>query len=202
MALPAALIIERDYPPEYPGAHPVRLNYSVVAGTLTLALALRAGSVAAQEVPVTPGSRARVTVPSLVAPLVANFLEQRGDTLVFIEEGSGPGVWSFALAQIDKLEVTGGQARRNRNFVAKGAAWGAAGGLVLGIMFAAAARPSEEGRTYNRPVTGLVGAALGGGIGAFVGSRREIERWVTVPLPGRLALAPNRSGLGLSVRIR
>lgn len=180
----------------------MRLNSSVFVGALALALLLRAESVAAQEVPVTPGSRARVTVPSLVAPLVANFLEQRGDTLVFIEEGSGPGVWSFALAQIDKLEVTGGQASGNRNYVARGAAWGAAVGFVAGVMFAAAARPSEEGRTYNRPVTGLVGAAIGGGIGAFAGSRRQTERWVTVPLPGRLTLAPNARGLSLAFRVR
>jgi hypothetical protein len=188
--------------PESPGAYHVRLNCSAFAGALALALVLPVGSVAAQQVQVTPGSRSRVTVPSLVTPLVANFLEQRGDTLVFIEEGTGPGVWTFALAQIDKLEVTGGQGTGNRNFVAKGAAWGAAGGFVLGVMFAAAARPSAEGRTYNRPVTGLVGAAVGAGIGAFVGSRRETERWVTVPLPGRLSFAPGPHGLVLSLTFR
>jgi len=180
----------------------VRLNSSVFAGALALALALRAESVAAQQVPVTPGSRARVTAPTLVTPLIANFLEQRGDTLVFIEEGAGPGVWRFSTAQIDRLEISTGQSTGDRNYMARGALWGAGAGFVAGVVFAAALRPSEEGRTYNRPVTGLVGAALGAGIGAFVGSRRQTERWVTVPLRGSLSLVPTPHGVGLSLRFR
>lgn len=168
------------------------------AAASVLYLLLQAGSLAAQQVSVLPGSRVRVTAATLVAPLVANFLEQRGDTLVLIEESSGRGVWSLPLAQVLKLETTGGDATVNRPYVLTGAAIGAGSGLVAGLLFAAAARPSEEGRTYNRPVVGLVGAAIGGGIGAFIGSRRRTERWVNVPLPSVLVL-PGRRGVGLSL---
>ena len=173
------------------------------AGTLVLCFLLHAEALVAQQVPVMPGSRVRVSAASLVAPLVANFLEQRGDTLVFIEESTGPGVWSITLPLITKLETTGGDATGNRPYVLKGAAIGAGSGLVVGLLFAAAARPADEGRTYNRPVTGLIGAAIGGGIGAFLGSRRQTERWIDVPLPGRLSLLPDpRGGLLLTLRVR
>jgi hypothetical protein len=42
----------------------------------------------------------------MVVPLIANFLEQRGDTLVFIEDERGRGVWSFGLSQIERLETS------------------------------------------------------------------------------------------------
>jgi hypothetical protein len=129
-----------------------------------------------------------------VSPLVANFLEQRADTLVFIEDGTGRGIWSIPLAQVQKLERTGGDAAVNRPYILRGAAIGGGTGLVLGLMFAATAKPSDSDRTYNRPLTGLIGAAVGTGIGAIIGSRYKRERWINVPLAGGLALIPDLSG--------
>ncbi len=154
------------------------------------------------SVPVVPGSRVRVMTPTLVAPLVANFLEQRGDTLVFIEDGRGRGVWSFALNQIQRLEITAGEAGRNKRPIAKGAAIGAGVGLALGVLFAVVADPSDSTKEYSKVLTGAAGAAAGAGIGAYLGSRVKTERWVNVPLPGQLSLRLSGRGLGLAFHLR
>ena len=97
---------------------------------ISIGLAFVARDVAAQTsgatVGVQPGTRVRVTSPTLVAPLVANFLEQRGDTLVFIENERGRGVWSLGLGQIDRLETTAGETGRSRSAMKKGALIGGA----------------------------------------------------------------------------
>ncbi|CAG0927188.1 hypothetical protein PLCT1_00256 [Planctomycetaceae bacterium] len=150
-----------------------------------------------------PGSRARVKAQSMVAPLVANFLEQRGDTLVFIEDDRGRGLWTFALSQVERLETTAGEGGRNQRYVARGAMFGGAAGLVGGLAFAAAASPSDTTREYSKPMTALVGAALGAGVGAIIGSRFKTERWVNVPLPRQFSFVPNRrGGFTLSIGLR
>ena len=169
---------------------------------LTIILAGFARDAVAQTrssaVPVPPGTRVRVKTPNLVAPLVANFLEQRGDTLVFIEDGRGRGVWSFSLGQIERLEMTVGEAGRNKAPVAKGAAIGAGAGLVVGILFASVAKPSDESKKYSAALTGALGAGVGAGIGAYFGSRVKEEHWVDVPLNRRLSLRANGRGLAIS----
>ena len=154
-------------------------------------------------VPLVAGTRVRVKAPNLVAPLVANFLEQRGDTLVFIEDGRGRGVWSFDIAQIERLEMTAGQADRNRQPIARGAAFGAAIGLVAGVLFASVADPSDSTRKYSTVLTGALGAGAGAGVGALVGSRVKSERWVTVPLTRQFSFRSNgRGAFGFSIGIR
>jgi hypothetical protein len=164
---------------------------------------VRVPALSAQQVSIAPGSRVRVQAATLVAPLVANFLEQRSDTLVFIEEGTGRGIWSFAIGQIQRLERTAGEGGRNRRPMARGALVGAGAGLVAGLLFAAVASPSSEEEMYSRPLTGLLGAGIGGAIGAFIGSRKQSEQWISVPLPGHLSLQPDfRSGMRVSFSFR
>jgi hypothetical protein len=183
-----------------PRSHPLPLKAPVLA---FLAIGLSAGllpdGLSAQQVSIAPGSRVRVRAATLVAPLVANFLEQRNDTLVFIEDGTGRGVWSFAIGQIERLERTAGQGGRNRAPTAKGAMIGAGVGLFAGVAFAASVKPSNEERQYSRPLTGLIGAGLGAALGAFIGSRQQTEQWINVPLPGRLSILPDMRG-GLHIR--
>lgn len=170
---------------------------------LPVLIACIAQDVAAQTrsstVPVPPGSRVRVKTPTLVAPLVANFLEQRGDTLVFIEDGLGRGLWSFSIGQIERLEMTAGEAGRNKAPIARSAAIGAGVGLVAGVLFASLFDPSDESRKYSAALTGALGAGVGAGVGALVGSRVKSERWVTVPLPRQLSLRLSGHGLALSL---
>ena len=179
----------------------MRLNFLVLSLCLA-GLAPEAGAQASSRaaVPITAGTRVRVKTPTLVAPLIANFLEQRGDTLVFIEDGRGRGVWSFALAQIERLETTGGESGRNKRPVGRGAVIGGGIGLVGGLLFAAAAQPSDSTKKYSRPLTAGLGAGIGVGLGAIIGSRAKSERWVNVPLPRQFSLIPNRRG-GFSIAI-
>jgi hypothetical protein len=126
----------------------------------------------------------------MVSPLVANFLEQRGDTLVFIEDGRGRGVWSFDLAQIDRLETTAGETGRSSQAMKKGALIGGGIGLTLGVLFAATFDPSSDNRRYSRVQTGIVAGLAGAGFGFFIGSLASTERWVNVPLPRQGAELP------------
>jgi hypothetical protein len=179
---------------------PLRLKALVCS----LALVMFAESAAAQRpsLQVAQGSRVRVKTPNLVAPLIANFLEQRGDTLVFIEDGTGRGVWTFALSQIERLETTAGEGGRNQRYIARGALIGGGAGLVAGVVFASVAAPSDSTREYSHVLTGAVGAALGAGIGAIIGSRTKTERWVNVPLPRQLSLVPNGRGFSIAIAFR
>jgi hypothetical protein len=153
-----------------------------------------------EPVPLAPGSRVRVKTPTLVAPLVANFLEQRSDTLVFIEDGLGRGVWSFSVTQIERLETTGGQGLDKRP-IGKGAVIGGGIGLAAGMVFAAAATPSDPDKEYSRALTGALGFGVGAGLGALVGTRNNSQRWVNVPLPRRLSVGPHsRGGYAISFR--
>lgn len=183
---------------------PLRLKALV----LPLALACTSSEVLAQRaaqgsIALAPGSRARVKAQGMVAPLVANFLEQRGDTLVFIEDDKGRGVWTFALSQVERLETTAGEGGRNQRYVARGAMYGGAAGLVAGLAFASAASPSDATKEYSKPMTAMVGAALGAGVGAIIGSRFKTEKWVNVPLPRQLSFVPGRrGGFTISVGLR
>lgn len=152
------------------------------------------------ELPIAPGTRVRVTADNLVTPLIANFLELRGDTLILFEEGAGRGIWSVALGQVQRLEATAGDRGLHRPYIVRGALVGAGAGAIAGLVFASALEPSDPDREYSRPLTGLVGAAVGAGIGALIGSRFTTEAWMPVPLPRGLSLRPGRAGLlGLTV---
>ena len=156
---------------------------------LSLGLTCVAHNVAAQtsnwSLPIQAGTRVRVTTPTMVSPLIANFLEQRGDTLVFIEDGRGRGVWSFGLAQIDKIETTAGETGRSKKAMQKGALIGGAIGLATGLIFAATFDPSSDNRKYSRMQTGIVTGIAGAGFGFFIGSLVSTERWVSVPLTNK-----------------
>jgi hypothetical protein len=176
----------------------LRLNVLVVSLTC-LCLVAPSHAASAQRatqssISLLQGSRVRVKAATMVAPLIANYLEQRGDTLVFIEEGRGPGVWSFAISQIDRLETTAGEGGRVQRYVARGAAYGAGAGAIGGLIFAGVASPSDSTKEYSRPLTALAGAAVGAGIGAIIGSRFKTERWVNVPIVRQLSfeLDPRR----------
>jgi hypothetical protein len=181
---------------------PLRLKALV----LSLGLACVAHNVAAQttsnaSLPIQAGTRVRVTTPTMVSPLIANFLEQRGDTVVFIEDGRGRGVWSFGLAQIDKIETTAGETGRSKSAMKKGALIGGAIGLATGLIFASTFDPSSDNRKYSRMQTGIVTGLAGAGFGFFIGSLVSTERWVSVPLPKQFTNLPTvgagfRIGLG------
>lgn len=151
--------------------------------TATSASPQRPDQAQPQGLPLVPGARVRVTAQGMVAPLVANYLELRGDTLVVFEEGSARGIWSFALDDIGRLETTLGERPFHRPYILRGTAIGSALGAAAGIVFAAVAKPPDPTTRYDRLLSAAAGAAGGGAIGALVGSRFKAESWRTVPLP-------------------
>ncbi len=162
-------------------------------------LSARAGAQQASfTLALVPGSRVRVTARTLVAPLVASYLQQRGDTAVFIEAAGGRGIWSIALSDITKLERSDGERTSNRPLVQRGAIYGAVGGAVVAYSFAALASPSDSSRKYSRTTSALVGAGVGAVVGGILGSRFASERWRPVPLR-QVSVVPAPRGLGVSI---
>lgn len=185
----------------------LRLNVFILSLTLPIAASVFPGAARAQQppaadngLPIAPGTRVRVTAVNLVAPLVANYLELRGDTLILFEEGAGRGIWSVALGQVQRLEATAGEQRLHRPYIVRGALIGAGAGALGGIVFAATVEPSDPDRKFSRSLSALLGATVGAGIGALVGSRFTTEGWVPIPLPRGVSLLPIHSGL-LGVRV-
>ncbi|MCC6929984.1 MAG: hypothetical protein IT359_13460 [Gemmatimonadaceae bacterium] len=189
----------------------MRLLNIAPAAALLAALALPAGAQQARPatpasstaLPVTPGARVRVSATTLVAPLIGNFLEMRGDTAVFIEAGAGRGIWTLTTDQITRLEISKGDERYNRKPMLKGAAIGAPAGALLFWGVTGLLKPSDKSRQYDRGVTAGVGLVVGGVVGAIVGSRFADEGWMRLPLPGRVSWSPTvrdgRQGVGLRV---
>lgn len=143
------------------------------------------------QLPLVSGMRVRVTASNLVAPLVANYLESSADTLKFVE---GRGIWSLTLDQITKLEVTIGEQRHNRSYVIKYGAIGAAAGALAFGYYSANFRPGDRSKDYSMLGTAAIGAVVGGGIGAYIGSRASAEKWRALPLPKKISLFPDAAG--------
>lgn len=163
-----------------------------LAVALPLAAQQPAASSPAGSLPVMPGSRVRLSASTMVSPLVANFLEMRGDTAVFIEAIAGRGIWTFTLDQIQQLERSDGDKRFNRGPMVQYGAIGAGAGLLAIWGITGILSPSDSTRKYDRTASAAVGLALGGAIGTFLGSRVTRERWMHVPLPRRVSVAPWR----------
>ena len=136
----------------------------------------------------------KVTAPSLVGPLVANYLEMRSDTVVLVEDRAGQGLWSIPYSDIRALHLSAGMKQNHTPYILQGAALGGGAGLLVGILAAATFQPSDTSKKFKRLTTGLVGAAIGAGIGGFVGSRFSAENWVPISLPRRLSVYPSSKG--------
>ncbi|MFN8542572.1 MAG: hypothetical protein U0232_34460, partial [Thermomicrobiales bacterium] len=135
----------------------MRLLNLVPAAALLATLAIPAGAqhgkpstpapqTRSSALPIVPGARVRISATTTVTPLVANYLEMRGDTAVFIEAGAGRGIWTITTDQITKLELSKGDARYNKRPMLKGAAIGAGAGTlafwgVTGLM-----KPSDKSK--------------------------------------------------------
>ena len=147
------------------------------------------------SLPIERGSRVRVRADILVAPLIANYLELRSDTLILFEESAGRGMWSVPLTQVRQLETSVGQRNSYRPYIVTGALVGTGAGAIGGLLFAATFSPSNPERKYSRPLSAAVGAIVGAVAGGIVGSRLTAEQWAQVPLPRRVSLVPAGHGI-------
>jgi hypothetical protein len=178
----------------------LRLKVLLVAAGLLAPVfvpAQQPAGTAQRAIPVAPGTRVRVHATTLVAPLIANFLEMRADTAVFFEDGAAHGIWSVPYDKLQIVETSVGHRNFNQQYIRNGAIIGAGVGLVGGLLFAGIFSPSDPTREYSYPLTALVSSVMGASIGAFIGSRRTAEQWAPVQLHSRMSLRMGRSGVGL-----
>ncbi|MGQ0540066.1 MAG: hypothetical protein ACT4R6_14060, partial [Gemmatimonadaceae bacterium] len=87
----------------------------------------------ASVLPIPPGARVRVAATSLVGPLVANYLETRGDTLVLVEDRAGRGLWTIPYDQVRRVELSIGQKKNHLPHIARGGVIGGAVGFLAGV---------------------------------------------------------------------
>jgi hypothetical protein len=142
----------------------------------------------------TPGTRVRVKSSEVVAPVIGSYQGMRRDTVIVIEDGAGAKVWTFAAPAVDRLEVSAGVKGGNRGPTLHWALLGAAVGAGAGILTAAILERNSASN-YNEVLSGAVGAAIGGGLGAVYGYRQLEERWSAVSIPRRVGFLPSRGGV-------
>lgn len=181
----------------------MRLSALAPAPALALLLAALAAPARAQQptppaaqtvtaLPIVPGARVRVSASTLVTPLLASYLEMKGDTAVFIEAAAGRGIWTFTLDQITKIEQSQGEKKFNRMPMLKSAGIGVPVGALLFWGTTGIIKTSDSTQKFNRTGTAVLGAAVGALVGAAVGSQISEESWMALPLPKRMSFNPFR----------
>ncbi|MEW5914758.1 MAG: hypothetical protein AB1762_00060 [Gemmatimonadota bacterium] len=140
-----------------------------------------------------------MTAPSLVGPLIANYLEMRGDTVVLVEDRAGQGLWSIPYSEIRTLHLSVGNKRNHGPYILRGAVLGGGGGFVLGLLTAATFQPGDSTKKFKRLTTGAVVGGIGALLGGIVGSRFTTENWSPISLGRRVSFAPSRNGATLRV---
>lgn len=153
-----------------------------------------ATSRASVGLPIVPGARVRIWASTLVSPLLANYLETKGDTAVFIESAAGRGIWTFTIDQITRIEQSQGEKRFNGGPMLKSGLIGVPVGALLFWGATGIFTPSDSTSQYNRGGTAAAGALVGGVVGVVVGSFFKAERWMSLPLPNRMSFRPIRRG--------
>ena len=180
----------------------LKLRTTILVTLLTVVSVILAPVASAQSgaspqgtIPLIAGTRVRVRSINMVAPVIAQFMEVKGDTAFFIEDNAGRGVWSIQLSEIAKLERSDGEHRRQQPYIRRGVLWGAGIGFGAAYLYTSAAKPSNSGKKFQRLPSAAIGGLVGAGVGAYIGSRFRDERWVNVPVIRGLSIAPNERGL-------
>lgn len=182
----------------------VRCALSAVAFS-AIALSAVSTSARAQHSEIQPGARVRIAAPGIVAGrYVGTVLTRSADTLELGAPGTAPVKVPFA--RVTSIEVSRGSSRALG--AARGVAWGAPIGLVVGVL-AAAGTDSDpycfdtcsSGGSYKAGIIAastLGGAIWGAGIGAIVGR----ERWERFDIAPRSAVdfRDGRTRFGMAVK--
>jgi len=182
----------------------VRCALSAVAFS-AIALSAVSTSARAQHSEIQPGARVRIAAPGIVAGrYVGTVLTRSADTVELGAPGTAPVKVPFA--RVTSIEVSRGSSRALG--AARGVAWGAPIGLVVGVL-AAAGTDSDpycfdtcsSGGSYKAGIIAastLGGALWGAGIGAIVGR----ERWERFDIAPRSAFdfRDGRTRFGMAVK--
>jgi hypothetical protein len=164
-------------------------------GAVLAALFVFAPSTAAHAQTVAPGTRVRVHSSQVVAPITGSYQGMRRDTVLVIEDGVGARVWTFTSPAVDRLEVSAGMKPGNRGPTVRWALLGAGVGAAAGWAVALIAEAASSNQQYNDILSAAIGAGAGAALGGAYGYRALEEHWTAVPLPGRVGLAPTRTGI-------
>jgi hypothetical protein len=182
---------------------------------VVFALASPVGAVA-QPLPLQPGQRVRVTVPTAgLSRADAEYRQMAGDSLVVLVhpvrgdrrtggvEPQSSRVMQLPLSAVTRLEAyrgrhtSGGRAMQMGGF---GTVLGAVFGTVIGASF-------DQGCSGSCMQFGayggfVIGAGAGFVVGALAGALIESDRWDDVRVDRlRVSIAPTRNGVGLGASI-
>ena len=168
---------------------------------------------AAQQTLVTPGARVRISAPTVAeSPLLGTVVALPADTLIVDALGYADPL-ALSLASLARLEVSQGRESRTLNTL-KGAGVGSLIGVGAGLATVGILCAINDTDTwdcdFDDPYIGLafavygtLGLAIGALTGAIIGSTKDVDRWVDVPLDRlRFSLTPSEHLLGLTVSAR
>lgn len=165
-----------------------------------LALALTFPLVAGGQSPLSVGARVRVTAPdAALEQYVTTIQDVRGDSIVVDIGGRSR---TLGLANVTSLEVSTGTRRQTLRGVGFGLGIGAMVGAVAGALTYEECVPqtlfdclmATESSSEAAVMGGILGGIVGAATGAIVGALRRTERWSSIELPVRVAIAPLGSG--------
>jgi hypothetical protein len=172
---------------------------------LALVLCLcAAGPLDAQQHPVSPGDRVRVSARSFPRTS-GTVLDARADSLVL--RARGGDTIHAAWSDVRTLEVSGGRSRVNTAL--RNGGIGVLAGGVAGAVFGYAVYHEDDDDwcivVCSRRDAGLAGAALfgivGGGAGVLSGAVFPAQRWRRADAPVSVSAAPVADG-GVAVNAR
>ncbi len=194
----------------------------VMAVLSTLSLGLP--SVLHAQLPITTGQRVRVTsIRNDVHAQVGTVLSTSGDSVVVLVKGVQTERYrqvyrvdtiALAVTTIDRLEVSKPGPSATKRGLRTGAVVGTLGGFMIGIASYHECTPAGEfieglnclmypSQIEYGAGMSLVGAVIGAGIGAFIGSTRHEVRWLEVPINhvslSELKLHAGGTGIGLTI---
>jgi hypothetical protein len=146
------------------------------------------------ETAITPGSRIRLSAPTVAVERIEGTVIQMDQTSVSISAGDRASV-SVPRESITRLEVNTGRHRQTK----AGALTGAVIGAALGAAHPCFAMVGCD--EQNAGAAALIYGLTGAGYGAIVGALIKVDRWTALPLD-RVRVTPVATpgrGVGLSV---
>ncbi len=154
-------------------------------------------SLTAQDT-LTAGDKVRVTTEE---ERVVGYWVSLDDNQLTLNTEARDSSLVLPLASLTKLEVSKGLKSRTLKGAGIGFLVGAAAGLAFGAIACAIAGDCEDDTVYVALIFGAIGAPLGAGTGAVIGSFIKVDSWETVPLDRiRVSLRPRGGGLEVSAK--
>ena len=142
---------------------------------------------------VSPGSRVRVTAPSLTARPMVGWIDAVGPTTMTLVV-RGDSVAVVPLHAVDRLELSVKRWNRGTR-VKRAAGTGALAGFIPGLLIGLATTRDCSGeflclRELTILFSGMLGSLAGAGIGAIIGSQQPTDHWQTAEFEAIQGLSP------------